>query len=112
MAVGLGGEVVGGEPVFPKYDTAGFYDEMFDDGGRPRPRAEQVAFRLKSLGQEGLTRHQKAADTALLNMGITFNVYGHEAGTEKIWPFDIIPRISPTKNGRRSSPGCDNGSPR
>ena len=26
-------------------------------------------------------------------MGITFNVYGHEAGTEKIWPFDIIPRI-------------------
>ena len=26
-------------------------------------------------------------------MGITFNVYGHEAGTEKIWPFDLIPRI-------------------
>jgi uncharacterized circularly permuted ATP-grasp superfamily protein len=93
MAVGLGEEVVCGEIVFPKYDTAGFYDEMFDDGGRPRPRAEQVAFRLKSLGQAGLTRHQKAADTALLNMGITFNVYGHEAGTEKIWPFDIIPRI-------------------
>ena len=26
-------------------------------------------------------------------MGITFNVYGHEAGTEKVWPFDIVPRI-------------------
>ena len=40
-----------------------------------------------------LQRRQKAADLALLNMGITFNVYGHEAGTEKIWPFDIVPRI-------------------
>ena len=38
-------------------------------------------------------RRQKAADLALLNMGITFNVYGHAAGTEKVWPFDIIPRI-------------------
>ena len=26
-------------------------------------------------------------------MGITFNVYGHEAGTEKVWPFDLLPRI-------------------
>jgi uncharacterized circularly permuted ATP-grasp superfamily protein len=29
----------------------------------------------------------------LLKMGITFNVYGREEGTEKIWPFDLIPRI-------------------
>ena len=26
-------------------------------------------------------------------MGITFSVCGHSAGTEKVWPFDIIPRI-------------------
>src|SRR3984893_14357576 len=26
-------------------------------------------------------------------MGITGTVYGHEAGTKKIWPFDIVPRI-------------------
>jgi uncharacterized circularly permuted ATP-grasp superfamily protein len=26
-------------------------------------------------------------------MGITFSVYGHQAGTEKIWPFDLVPRI-------------------
>ena len=30
---------------------------------------------------------------SLQNMGITFNVYGHEAGTEKVWPFDLLPRI-------------------
>ena len=46
-----------------------------------------------ALSEGELTRRQKAADLALLNMGITFNVYGHEAGTEKVWPFDIVPRI-------------------
>ena len=46
-----------------------------------------------ALSDGELQRRQKAADLALLNMGITFNVYGHEAGTEKVWPFDIVPRI-------------------
>jgi len=78
---------------FPNYDCGGFYDEMFDQSGRPRPRAELLARRLRALADGELVRRQKAADTALLNMGITFTVYGHEAGTEKIWPFDLIPRI-------------------
>ncbi len=79
------------------YDTSGFYDEMFLADGRPRPRAEMLAQRLTSLSEGELQRRQKAADLALLNMGITFNVYGHEAGTEKVWPFDIVPRIIDSK---------------
>ena len=78
---------------FSQYETTGFYDEMFEEGGVPRPRAELLAARLKSLADGELQRRQKSADLELLNMGITFNVYGHEAGTEKIWPFDLIPRI-------------------
>lgn len=78
---------------FESYDTEGFYDEMFEPDGHPRPRAELLARRLKSISSAELQRRQRAADLALLNMGITFNVYGHEAGTEKIWPFDIVPRI-------------------
>ena len=79
--------------VVSDYETGGFFDEMFDDSGSPRPAASLLARRLKALAEGELPRRQKAADTALLNMGITFNVYGHEAGTEKIWPFDLIPRI-------------------
>ncbi len=79
--------------VVSDYDTGGFFDEMFDDEGSPRPAASMLARRLKSLAEGELPLRQKAADLALLNMGITFNVYGHEAGTEKIWPFDLIPRI-------------------
>ncbi len=78
---------------FADYDTVGFYDEMFFEDGLPRPRAELLAWRLKTLSDGELQKRQKTADLALLNMGITFNVYGHEAGTEKIWPFDLIPRI-------------------
>lgn len=78
---------------FSGYETAGFYDELFLEGGLPRERAELLAARLRSFSEGELQRRQKSADLELLNMGITFNVYGHEAGTEKIWPFDLIPRI-------------------
>jgi uncharacterized circularly permuted ATP-grasp superfamily protein len=78
---------------FDGYETLDFYDEMFESDGRPRPRAQMLAQRLAALSDGELERRQKAADLALLNMGITFNVYGHEAGTEKVWPFDIVPRI-------------------
>lgn len=78
---------------FSTYEMDDFYDEMFTAPGLPRPRAQPLASRLQLLSEGELQRRQKAADLALLNMGITFNVYGHEAGTEKIWPFDILPRI-------------------
>lgn len=79
--------------LFHGYQTDGFFDEMFLPDGSPRPLTELLAWRLATLSEGELGRRQRAADQALLNMGITFNVYGHEAGTEKIWPFDLIPRI-------------------
>jgi uncharacterized circularly permuted ATP-grasp superfamily protein len=75
------------------YQTENFYDEMFELDGRPRSRTARLAERLISLSDGELQRRQTAADLTLLNMGITFSVYGHSAGTEKVWPFDIIPRI-------------------
>jgi len=58
------------------YDCCGFYDEMFAPGGVPRPGVEFLADRLGSLPLGDLQKRQKAADHELLNMGITFNVYG------------------------------------
>lgn len=77
----------------PAYDTGGFYDEMFCNDGQPRQCAQVLAQRLMTLSEGELQRRQMSADVELLNMGITFNVYGHAAGTEKIWPFDLIPRV-------------------
>jgi uncharacterized circularly permuted ATP-grasp superfamily protein len=75
------------------YQTDGFWDELLDPALEPRPGAEQVARRLAAFSNGELAERQKAADKTLLTMGITFNVYGHEAGTEKVWPFDIVPRV-------------------
>jgi uncharacterized circularly permuted ATP-grasp superfamily protein len=42
---------------------------------------------------EMLRERQQAADLSFLHQGITFTVYGHEEGTEKIFPYDLLPRI-------------------
>ncbi len=78
---------------FSSYDTEGFHDELFDENGKPRPGAAQLIERIESLPEGDLLRRQKAAESALYRMGITFTVYGSDQGTERIWPYDIIPRI-------------------
>src|SRR6266498_1751455 len=78
---------------FTAYDTDGFFDEMFETDGRPRAGSALLVQRIHSLPQGELLQRQRAAEQALLHMGITFNVYGDEAGTERIFPFDVIPRI-------------------
>jgi uncharacterized circularly permuted ATP-grasp superfamily protein len=80
---------------FASYQPGSFFDEMFDPGIRPRPGYEILARTLAALPDDDLVRRQRAAERALLHMGITFNVYGHEAGAEKILPFDLVPRIVP-----------------
>src|SRR5437667_998764 len=79
--------------LFDGYDTGGFHDEMFQPDGTPRDCARLLLERISSVGDAEIRRYQQAAEQALFRMGITFNVYGDEAGTEKIFPFDIIPRI-------------------
>jgi uncharacterized circularly permuted ATP-grasp superfamily protein len=75
------------------YEPGPFHDEMFSAPGVPRPGCEPFAKRLAQLGGDELARRQKAAERAMLTLGITFNVYGHTDGTEKIFPFDVVPRI-------------------
>src|SRR5215813_1287728 len=78
---------------FDTYDTGRFFDEMFTPQGSPRPGAQLLQEKIDSLSDGELLQRQQAAERALLHMGITFNVYGEDAGTERIFPFDIIPRI-------------------
>lgn len=74
------------------YDPGHFYDELFDAPGRPRPEVTPLVDRINSLSIEEIQRRQQAAQIALFKMGVTFNVYGDDQGTEKIFPFDILPR--------------------
>jgi len=78
---------------FATYETANFYDEMFLADGSPRSGAQLLQERIASLPDGELLARQAAAERLLLQNGITFNVYTDSAATEKIFPFDIIPRI-------------------
>jgi uncharacterized circularly permuted ATP-grasp superfamily protein len=69
------------------------YDEMFDPAGNPRPQYRSLYQRLLQLPAAELKGRQQTADIAFLNQGITFTVYGSEDGTERIFPYDLLPRI-------------------
>jgi len=78
---------------FAGYQSDGFFDEMFDEKGWPREDCLSLCQRIRSLPPEDLARRQRAADRSMVQLGITFNVYGDGRGLERIIPFDIIPRI-------------------
>jgi uncharacterized circularly permuted ATP-grasp superfamily protein len=80
---------------FSSYQTDGFYDEMFEADGHPRPHVRLLVEIIESLSDGALLRYKHAAERLLLQMGITFNVYGDSAGAERIFPFDLVPRIIP-----------------
>ncbi len=78
---------------FDHYDPGEFYDELFQGIGQPRHDARLLIERLRSLSMTEIQQRQQVAQNTLFKMGVTFNVYSDDQGTERIWPFDIIPRI-------------------
>jgi uncharacterized circularly permuted ATP-grasp superfamily protein len=84
---------------FNGYATDDFWDEMFlgrsEEHGHAiaREAARMLVERIESLPEGEVQRRQASAERALLQMGITFTVYGDDQGTEKIFPFDLVPRI-------------------
>ena len=98
--------------IFDNYSLDGFYDEMFDAEGRPRPGTGAVVDRFNDLPLEELRRRQQSAEKALLQMGITFSVYGDEQGTERIFPLSASTATSRVRNGSSPSTSCRASSPR
>jgi uncharacterized circularly permuted ATP-grasp superfamily protein len=90
---------------FASYDTEGFYDEMFECNGRPRPHAQFLLDTIEGLSEGQLLRYKTSVEQVLLQMGITFNVYGDSAGAERIFPFDLVPRIVPAHEWDRIERG-------
>ena len=82
-----------GEALLHAYTgPEGKWDEMIESAGI-RPEYQHVADTLRSLPVEALHQKDKLAGELFMNQGITFTVYSDDAGIERIFPFDIIPRI-------------------
>jgi uncharacterized circularly permuted ATP-grasp superfamily protein len=70
---------------------------MYTASGEIRPHYRRFEQYFSGLNQDEFHRKREAADLAFLRQGITFNVYGDSQGTERIFPFDLVPRIIPQR---------------
>jgi uncharacterized circularly permuted ATP-grasp superfamily protein len=87
------------------YETNGFYDEMLAGSGKPRPGYGRLYDQLNRLGARELARRHDLAIQMFRNHGITFAVYPDAQGTEKVFPFDIIPRVISAQTWKRIEAG-------
>src|SRR6476661_8947463 len=79
--------------LFSSYELDSPYDEMFERTGRARLHCHALFEELRAASNVELAQRQMEADKAFLTQGITFTVYGDNQGTERIFPFDLVPRM-------------------
>ncbi|NNE92717.1 MAG: circularly permuted type 2 ATP-grasp protein [Verrucomicrobiales bacterium] len=81
---------------FDQYNCGKFFDEMFaGDSQGPREHYRVVRDRFRELTEDDLDAKRRRLDRSFLEHGITFTVYGDDDGTERIFPFDPLPRVIP-----------------
>src|SRR5580658_2165016 len=81
------------DSLFGDYPLDEAFDEMRLGSGDVRAQYRALAETLAGLPPDELQRRKQAADLSFLTQGITFTVYGREEGTERIFPYDLLPRI-------------------
>ncbi|WP_334187125.1 circularly permuted type 2 ATP-grasp protein [Noviherbaspirillum sp.] len=85
---------------------ADFYDEMYLDGAATvREHYREFEAWLSEQSPETIARKRAEADLIFRRVGITFAVYGNDAGTERLIPFDIISRIIPANEWEQLETG-------
>src|SRR5271163_1426630 len=81
--------------LFSGYTAGPFYDEMFSSQGSARAHYARLLEKLGGMAPSQFEERRKLADLSFLLQGITFTVYSDGRGTERLFPFDLIPRILP-----------------
>ncbi len=81
--------------MFAGYSSGLSFDELIDASGQPRPYAKVLVDAINDIGPAEFERRQALADLSFVQSGVTFTVYSDSRGTEKTFPFDLIPRLVP-----------------
>jgi uncharacterized circularly permuted ATP-grasp superfamily protein len=81
------------ESLFGDYPLDHAFDEMREPSGNLRPQYRALAETIASLPEDELQQRKQSADLSFLTQGITFTVYGRDEGTERIFPYDLLPRL-------------------
>jgi len=93
--------------LWDNYDSTSTFDEFLDPTGRPRDALEGVARFLAGLTQQELVARQEAAELAIKAMGITFTVYADNENIDRVWPFDVVPRVITRDEWSRTATGLE-----
>jgi uncharacterized circularly permuted ATP-grasp superfamily protein len=91
--------------VLQNYRSADFFDELACEDGSTRAHYQKYLQSLKGVTPADFDAKRRAVDLAFLRQGVTFNVYGDAQGTERIFPFDLVPRIIPGAEWRHLERG-------
>ncbi|UVK85262.1 circularly permuted type 2 ATP-grasp protein [Pseudomonas sichuanensis] len=83
-----------------------FFNEMYNADGACRPHYQPFARWLADTPPELLAQRRREADLLFHRAGITFTLYGDEQGTERLIPFDIIPRSIKASEWQKVERGC------
>ncbi len=83
------------QPLLDEYPLVDFFDEFADELGVPRAHYAGLAATLRSIDIAEFRHRVDLVNSVLLQRGVTFTVYSDSRGTERILPFDLIPRIVP-----------------
>jgi uncharacterized circularly permuted ATP-grasp superfamily protein len=81
------------------------YDEMIAADGSFRAHYRSFADWLDRTNADRIAQKREEATRAFHRVGITFAVYGEDEGTERLIPFDIVPRIIPADEWRQLEAG-------
>ncbi len=81
--------------ILQNYTPEALFDEIVSADGKVREYYRPVAERFQGMTAEELEQKVKSIELLFLKQGITFTVYGDESGTERVFPFDPVPRVIP-----------------
>ena len=96
---------LGGGSVLSGYDPGAFFCEMLRPGQPPDPALSLLVSRLSAMPVEALRRRAADAERDLLERGITFTVYSDAAAIDRVFPFDLIPRVITAPEWRQIETG-------
>ncbi|MBT8089836.1 MAG: circularly permuted type 2 ATP-grasp protein [Gammaproteobacteria bacterium] len=87
------------------YSADGFHDELIAANGNARPHARLLAEYFSAMQPDELLERQRAVDSTIVDMGISFTIYSEGDNIDRAWPLDIIPRALPGSEWDRVEEG-------
>lgn len=87
------------------YPVDRHYDEMFSAAGSARPDYRRLYAVVAGLDGREWGRRHDLAERSFRNYGVTFTVYEDDRGVEKLFPFDLMPRVIPVRQWQRLEAG-------